>query len=290
MQKYKFIAPLLNYSDRNRDIEITTFLSIRHANEQELKLLETIEKNTGVHWHGKFLIEYVLETDRIEKKVSSFLPDAITMVDRVITLLRLLDSAIVGYFFISQCYGGSTEQYSLKMFRHHDSFLPTNNMELRKYYYISEYDEESIVTFLRDSIDYDESKLSLALHYFNQSYFEPYKPTAPFLDLMIALENLFLRGESQELGYKLRVRASLLLRDDLRERKILFDDLKLAYSIRGKIVHGGNVKKLTYELLFRIRDIVRESLFIFFQNPELLDDLDSIVIGDWKKINDELNT
>jgi Apea-like HEPN len=61
------------------------------------------------------------------------------------------------------------------------------------------------------------------------------------VDIMVAAEALYLSGsETQELGFRLALRASALSNPDElgMTRRDLFDLMKVAYIVRSKIVHG----------------------------------------------------
>jgi len=88
------------------------------------------------------------------------------------------------------------------------------------------------------------------------------------IDLGISLEALFLsdlEGDRAELGFRLRLRASRLLRKSATDRREVFDLLGTAYSLRSQAVHTGRVPEKvkgvhTAEILTRTLELVRESL------------------------------
>lgn len=87
-----------------------------------------------------------------------------------------------------------------------------------------------------------------------------------FIDLVTALEALYSDG-TEELRYKISLRASILTEDDRSKRHDLFEKLKNMYVARSKLVHGGEVplepvskyKQYKHELT----SIVQKSLFRF---------------------------
>jgi len=97
---------------------------------------------------------------------------------------------------------------------------------------------------------------------------------------MISLDNLYLKGETLELGYKLRMRMAYVLAKQPGKRRAIAKDIRDAYEWRGKILHGErtNISGLDYEFLRRIRGYARESLKTFIRNPALRDDLDQIIL------------
>ena len=122
----------------------------------------------------------------------------------------------------------------------------------------------------------DTNKLSSK--YFNKSYTEPYTPRDSFLDLMITLENLFLKGTNQELSYKISMRMAYVLGKDKDDRKKIFDFIKDAYNLRSKIVHGEESNKLDNQKFLELRELTKESLKYFLEyednwNGKKLDEL-----------------
>jgi hypothetical protein len=75
--------------------------------------------------------------------------------------------------------------------------------------------------------------LDVAIRRFHLSY-QNNRDDDKLIDQMIAFESLYL-GDDKELGYKLALRTSFLLG---KQRAKIFKDMKKAYEIRGKIVHG----------------------------------------------------
>jgi hypothetical protein len=99
---------------------------------------------------------------------------------------------------------------------------------------------------------------------------------------MIALENLYLKGENLELKYKLAMRISHLLAKGPKGRKKIFEDVKKAYNDRSDIVHGNKIPDIGYKFFLKIREYTRESLKIFIKDPSLSNGkkLDEIVLKD----------
>jgi hypothetical protein len=62
-----------------------------------------------------------------------------------------------------------------------------------------------------------------------------------FLNDMIAAEALF--GDSSEITFKLSLRAAYKLEPhDAHKRRKIFEDMKRAYEVRSKIVHGSRLQ------------------------------------------------
>lgn len=67
-----------------------------------------------------------------------------------------------------------------------------------------------------------------------------HRPEDRLIDLLIAAEALFLPQQSSEIGYKFAMRAAYLLEDTPARRRTVFAEMKKAYGIRSKLVHGGS--------------------------------------------------
>ncbi|HEY3116702.1 MAG TPA: hypothetical protein VGK54_08175 [Chloroflexota bacterium] len=63
------------------------------------------------------------------------------------------------------------------------------------------------------------------------------------VDLVIAAEALFGAGETQEVSYKVRLRAAAFLGTDAITRRRIFAEFKSAYDMRSAIAHGGKLTK-----------------------------------------------
>lgn len=111
-------------------------------------------------------------------------------------------------------------------------------------------------------------KYDLAIEYFNKSYTEPYTPRDSFLDLMITLEDLFLKGTNQELSYRISMRMAYVLGKDKEDRKNIFDFIKDAYNLRSKIVHGEKSDKLDNQKFLELRELTRKSIIYFLENED----------------------
>lgn len=80
------------------------------------------------------------------------------------------------------------------------------------------------------------SVLDETLGRFNSAYYGWFKDR--LIDQMIAFESLYI-GDDKELGYKLALRTAFLLAQDEDEIKAIFSDMKKAYDLRSKVVHGS---------------------------------------------------
>lgn len=60
-----------------------------------------------------------------------------------------------------------------------------------------------------------------------------------FIDAVIVWENLFGLGDTQELSYRVSMNMARVLSDDIHERISLQKEIKGLYSLRSRVVHGG---------------------------------------------------
>lgn len=96
---------------------------------------------------------------------------------------------------------------------------------------------------------------AIALYRFNLSY--PEDTENKLIDQMIAFESLLI-GDDRELGYKLAMRTAFLLRKDMTT---IFENMKKAYALRSKIVHGSSFNKANLaEIVPKTEDYLRQSI------------------------------
>jgi len=82
----------------------------------------------------------------------------------------------------------------------------------------------------------EPDNLRIALRRFNSAYHGNIEDR--LVDHIIALEFLYL-GHEQELKYRLALRTAYLLGKNESERKVIFNKMRKAYSMRSDIVHGN---------------------------------------------------
>lgn len=195
------------------------------------------------------------------------------------TTLRLFKEGILGYNLIVLPNKEDSYSHAATTLRHYELWMASDAEYSRKKYEIAAVEEEDLKKLFTELKSEAFQQLELPIHYFNKSYIEPYTPRDSLVDLVISLESLYLKGESQELGYKLRMRMTILLAEGFEKRKEIVDNVKKVYNLRGQIVHGENNPVIDYKFLFKIREYVRKSLIIFLKNPELINKLDEIVLN-----------
>jgi len=97
-----------------------------------------------------------------------------------------------------------------------------------------------------------------------------HRPEDSLVDLMIALESLFLDQEPGEFGYRLGMRVASLLGRPTSERQKIFAFISISYKQRNKIVHGGEIPQHVRipnegnvefkSFVSRLEDYVRQSI------------------------------
>jgi hypothetical protein len=106
-------------------------------------------------------------------------------------------------------------------------------------------------------------------------------PMDGFVDAVICWENMFGTGEG-EVSFRVSgAIAKLLEPDDAVARKRIFDEVKILYGIRSKLVHGSKEPKYQDAVDQRTRsvEIAVQALQRLYDRPEVLNAGDSSVRG-----------
>jgi hypothetical protein len=282
--QFRFWVPLVNFrTERQQPIELSENLSIAEASEYEKQLLSELKaKWTNIRF-SDFLLRLTLVKEKPESEPNIYLPDARTEIEKALTIFRLFKTRPIGFNVIVQPYSDDVSySYSASALLHYMLWAAPDSTLSREIYQLQEPEVEEFASFFREYDLPTIFNLRLAIAYFNKSYIEPYTPRDSFLDIMICLENLLLKGTHQELTYKLAMRMAHLLGGDVHERSNLFQFIKEAYSLRSKIVHGGDIRNLSEEYLFRVRDIARKSIKYLLKHISLWygTELDKLILND----------
>jgi hypothetical protein len=128
-----------------------------------------------------------------------------------------------------------------------------------------------------------KSVLDEALSRFNSAY--QGEPTDRLIDQMIAFEFLYV-GDYKELAYKLALRTAFLLTRDQKEREVIFADMKKAYDLRSKIVHGNKQIKTSelYDIISKAEEYLRQSIRKFLALLPHKFSLEDIKVGKAKML------
>lgn len=86
------------------------------------------------------------------------------------------------------------------------------------------------------------------------------------LDYMIGLESLYLPDGNAELTFKLSLRVAFVTRQEMADRKHMFEFMKKLYDVRSRIAHGKGFD-LTKEDISQIEEVLRQSLKIYLDKP-----------------------
>lgn len=118
----------------------------------------------------------------------------------------------------------------------------------------------------------DRDSLHIPLSRLNVSYMHS-DMRDKLIDLCIAMESLYLR-ETQELAYKLALRAAYFLEHEAERRSHAFQRIKQIYAERGKIVHGTAKKRTALDeltlqqLVDDAEEYLRRSIIKLLSNPD----------------------
>jgi len=86
------------------------------------------------------------------------------------------------------------------------------------------------------------------------------------LDNMIGLESLYLPDGNDELTFRLSLRVAFITRQEMAERKHMFEFIRKMYGVRSKIAHGKKYE-LTKEDISQIEEVLRQSLKMYLDKP-----------------------
>lgn len=280
-QVQRFWSPLINFKSDVDNIELSHGFRISKSSPDEMEIQENIGQHLPTRQIGRFLLHYESSADRDGGKPPTIRSEARTQMEKAIALLRLYKGESVGFELIVQPLDESDpSKVKALHLGHYILWADPKTKYARTVYHITGDETEGLQKFFQAHFNSDSfHQLDTAIDYFNKSYIEPYTPRDSFLDLMISLEGMYLKGERQELGYKLRTRMAILLESDFSQRKKVSDDIREAYKYRGQIVHGEGTPTILEDFFLRIRDYARRSLKEFIRKPELRDQMDEIVLG-----------
>jgi Apea-like HEPN len=88
----------------------------------------------------------------------------------------------------------------------------------------------------------DDNQLALALRRYNDAH-ERVRPEDKIVDCWIGLEALFASDASQEVTFRVSLRAAKLIGSDEEHRFEIYKRLKKLYKTRSSVVHGVPVER-----------------------------------------------
>ena len=277
--KIQFWVPLINFVTNKDKIEIGDKFVIEKSTSFEKEVVfEQLTKRFEIIISSEYLLRAYIKTNKPAEKIYELFDEAIIEFEKAIILFRLFKKEFIGFNFIVEKHLANTLVYGYSAVNL--SYLIIDRKIEKEKYVIDNGEIELLNKFFREYDIFSTSKFDLAVGYFNRSYSQHFL-TNIFLDTMFVLENIFLRNTNQELKYKLSMRMAYVLGgNDKEKRKEIFNFIKESYDIRSKIVHGGEIKGLDKQRVFKLRELTKDSLKIFFKERDLYlgKNLDEIIL------------
>lgn len=282
----KFHFLLVNFRSQVSSIELAPGYVIRKLFDAESSLIRS-RIGTRIGWYGDFVMEVTLKNKPLKDFEAGYAEVWMDYVDKSIFILRLYKENVIGYGFVMS--GPYLEPpYLIEVSQ---TGVGPDSFELGEgEYVINNGEVEDFKRFFGEFINKPLDDFSLPIRFFNKSYSDSHFYGDALVDLVIVLENLYLKGEKVELGYKLGMRVACLLAKTTAKRKEFFDDIKEAYSLRSSFVHGGKNIQVNFDFLSKIRKYVRQSLQFFIRNPSLKENLDDVILNMHSEGNKKKNT
>lgn len=198
------------------------------------------------------------------------------VVDKILLSLRLISDAYCqvnnlyllanGHSIITAMQSSSQiENITINHHSYQGSLLVENLYHLTENIFIDAQKEFDIIDKL------DKKIISIPSSYFHKCY-NSQTPSDKILNLAIVLESTMLAGKNQELNYRLFLRTSAFLEQNVKKL------LETFYTLRSEIVHNGTVpdftckkgKKDIYDTLVKITGLERndctELIFYFIKD------------------------
>ncbi len=265
--KIQFWVPLFNFFTHIDKIKIGDIFVIEKPTPSEKKnIIERLVKGVEDIISSQYLLRTYIEKNKPAEATNEFFNEAIIKFEKAIILFRLYREKSIGFKFIVKPLANTLkDEYCIKNLYY--SNIDINRSRGR--YIVHNDDIESLNKFFREHDIFSTPSFNLAVSYFNRSYGQRFL-TNEFLDIMFALENIFLRDGIQELKYKLSLRMAYLLgANDNTKREDIFTFIGKCYRTRSDIVHGNEKQKLDVKTISKLRKLTIDSLKIFFKNKDL---------------------
>ena len=276
--KIQFWVPLFNFFTDKDKIEIGDIFVIEKPTSFEKKnIIERLAKGVEDIISSQYLLRTYIKTNKPAEATNEFFNEAIIKFEKAIILFRLYREKSIGFNFIIKPLA-NTLKYEYCVYNFSYSTIGINRSRGR--YKVHNNDIESLNKFFREHDIFSTPSFNLAVSYFNRSYGQRFL-TNEFLDIMFVLENIFLRDGIQELKYKLSLRMAYVLgANDNTKREDIFTFIKDCYDIRSNIVHGSKIPELDKKKIFKLRELTKDSLKIFFKEKDIClgKNLDSIIL------------
>ena len=290
------IVPLEKFECARQEIELSEDLRIREILDKERKLIRESDRMlpAPVFLHGAIeTLKYGLEIS-YETKAEALMippPSVNEEIRRAVSALRLYKAGKVGCNIILVSsekplidFCGPLPNISFPMFGREYVLTEVEIEEFKKFWNIFK-----TINTTKEGLEF----LGAATRRFNYAY-ERQKGEDELIDHMISFESLFLEREP-ELGYRMSLRTALMLAQKGDEQKCIFSNMRTAYKLRCKIVHGEDPKEINETvkekfgsfktLSEKMEDYLRESIRAFYEKASK-----EHIVKDWKnKILDNLD-
>ena len=265
--KIQFWVPLINFETNKDKIEIgDKFVVEKPTSFEKEVVFEELIKRFEIIISSEYLLRTYIKVNKSAEKIYEFFDKAIIEFEKAIILFRLFKKEFIGFNFIVEPLA-NTSAYGYSAINL--SYLTIDKKIEKEKYVIDNGEIELLNKFFKEYDIFSTSKFDLAVSYLNRSYSQ-YFLTNIFLDTMFVLENIFLRNTNQELKYKLSMRMAYILGgNDKKKRENIFNFIKESYDIRSKIVHGSEIQGLDRQRVFKLRELTKDSLKIFFKGRDL---------------------
>ena len=252
-----------------KGINLVNGVKIRHISKEDLEDLKTFPFTLPPNMRELISPRmFVLEKHIVVKNNHDFRLHEV--IRDIILALRLLKEGIIFGSFVF--YILLSKKRQLTSWSHEDD---RPRVDLRKY--ILNFEEmprlRRMIKKIK-GIDFSKRKsLDLACRRFQRAY-EEKDAEDRLIDLMIAFEALFLKGEKgvPSKGKVIAVACSILLGKNEEERQEIKRTLSEAYSTRNSIVHGSEYSRIESDskgevyvdtlpdLVSKVEDYLRESI------------------------------
>jgi len=266
-------SPLHNFNSEVDSLELEEGLCIRKLKVKEREGLLDESRFSEFSLPEVLSLKYVIELTYETKKMFGEmeigrLPEANPQekINKLVIALRLFKPGVTGISIVRMRYDldipimGTITQGSL-----------SRGLYFGKEYNLTNAELEDFKRFWNElgSADYQ----GIAIRRFNYAYLRG-DPEDKLIDVMIALEALFLKGEKggASSGTTIAVACSILIGKNQLDREKIKKTLTRAYTIRNCIVHGSEYERIRTdaktsakfdtlpELVSEVEDYLRESI------------------------------
>ena len=249
-------------------IDICGKFIIRNPNPEEIEFLNK-HRNDGTPSPFRILLYQILPSHYfiavpMDKHINrdELEQDASGITKRVLTLLRLNNRGGLSLILVW-----------IKIPGHPDYVRDTSRIFGDTVWegYSKPYDlDHSGLESLVDEFWDKEIETDSIVRWFNKSFAEIYLEDK-LTDLVFALEQIYVKGEGENLSYKFALRCAFYLAENDEEKWRIFTNARDAYRERSKIVHSGKVLKneqKNVELLVDLEDYLRRSIPRYLRKEE----------------------